>query len=301
MKLDNLRANIPFAGRGDAWRAIRVWARMIKFEHSLFALPYAYLGAFLAVRGLPPLWSLLWLGVAMVGIRSYAMTLNRLADLEFDRLNPRTSRRALVTGEISVNAARVFAFASVLAYFLACLCMNRLVLILSPIPVLVVTAYSFAKRYTWATHFVLGLCHAFAPVAGWLSVEPVITPQAALFSCALLFWTAGFDMIYSCQDADFDRAIKLHSAPVRFGVPLTLQLAALCHAVFALFLLMAFWVSGLGGIGALTWLVVAALLVWEHRLVRPGDLARVNTAFFTLNAVIAAAILVGVLAALFAA
>lgn len=279
--------------------ALKVWARMIKLEHSLFALPYAFLGAFLAAGGMPPLWPLLWLTVAMVGIRSFAMTLNRLADIEFDRLNPRTSKRALVTGEISVPAARVFAFLSILVYFVGCIFLNRLAFILSPVPVLVIIAYSFAKRYTWTTHFILGLCHAFAPMAGWISVNPHIALTPALFSCSLIFWTAGFDMIYSCQDADFDVAVGLHSAPAKFGTTFSLVLASFSHVVFALFLGMAFWSAYLGWIGFGAWLVVAGLLVGEHRLVKPQDLRQVNTAFFTLNAVIAAVIFAGTVLALF--
>lgn len=291
-----------------SWKsAVRVWMRMIRFEYSLFALPYAYLGAFLAAAAgssegafvFPPLWSLLWLTVAMVGIRSFAMTLNRLADMDVDALNPRTAGRALITGAISVNAARVFAFVSVLAYFAGCYFMNRLALILSPVPILVIISYSWAKRFTWKTHFLLGLCHAFAPVAGWISVSPEITLPAVLFSCAMLFWTAGFDMIYSTQDADFDIACRLHSAPAQFGVPVALTLAGLCHTVFALFLFMAFWGSGLGIAGFVTWLVVAGLLVWEHKLVKPGDLKKLDAAFFILNAIIAALIFLGVLAGIY--
>lgn len=293
------------ATSGKGWRsAMRVWMRMIRFEYSLFALPYAYLGAFLATASInsgmegfsfPPLWSLIWLTVAMVGVRSFAMTLNRLADMDVDALNPRTAGRALLTGAISVNAARIFAFISVLAYFAGCFFLNQLALILSPVPILIIIAYSWAKRFTWKTHFVLGLCHAFAPVAGWISVSPEITLPAVLFSCAMLFWTAGFDMIYSTQDADFDVACRLHSAPARFGIPMALTLAGLCHAVFSLFLFVAFWASNLGVPGFVTWLVVSGLLVWEHKLVKPDDLKRLDAAFFILNAVIAALILLGVL------
>ncbi len=280
----------------------KVWARMIKLEHSLFALPYAWLGAFLAAGSLgafwPPLWEFIWLTVAMVGVRSFAMTLNRLLDLPYDAINPRTCRRALVTGDISVRAARFFAFVSALVYFGAVALINTTVLALSPVPILAIILYSYAKRYTWLCHFLLGFCLAFAPVAGWLCVQPVLTLEASLFFLAVLFWSAGFDMIYSTQDMDFDIAANLHSAPVQFGIPFTLTLAAFCHVLFAIFLYLAFWSTGLGLIGAITWFIVAGLLVWEHRMVKPDNLEKVNTAFFTLNAVIAALVFAGTIVAL---
>lgn len=279
-----------------------VWARMIKLEHSLFALPYAWLGAFLAAGNMggfwPPLWEFIWLTVAMVGVRSFAMTLNRLLDLPYDAINPRTCRRALVTGDISVGAARFFAFASALVYFGAVALINSTVLALSPVPVLAIILYSYAKRYTWQCHFLLGFCLAFAPVAGWLCVQPVLTLEAALFFLAVLFWSAGFDMIYSTQDMDFDIAAGLYSAPVSFGIPFTLTLAAFCHVLFAIFLYLAFWSIGLGFIGAIAWFVVVGLLVWEHRMVKPDNLEKVNTAFFTLNAVIAALVFVAAIVGL---
>ncbi len=303
-------ANQPlaFSSQEQATRILRfkhsarVWARMIKLEHSLFALPYAWLGAFLAAAAMgtwwPPLWEFLWLTVAMVGVRSFAMTLNRLLDLPYDAVNPRTSQRALVTGEISVNAARFFAFVSALVYFGAVALINTTVFVLSPVPVLAIILYSYSKRYTWMCHFLLGFCLAFAPVAGWLCVLPVLSIEAALFFLAVLFWSAGFDMIYSTQDMDFDIAAGLFSAPARFGIPFTLTLAAFCHVIFAIFLYLAFWAAGLGLVGAVTWFIVVGLLLWEHRMVKPDNLEKVNTAFFTLNAVIAALVFVGTIVAL---
>ena len=276
-----------------------IWGRMIKFQYSIFALPYAWLGAFLAARGLPPLNALIWLTIAMVGVRSFAMTLNRLADLDLDRLNPRTAKRALVTGDISLNAARVFAFGSALVYFGACVFIGRLALILSPIPIMVIIVYSWSKRWTWTSPFILGLAHAFAPAAGWISVDQHLTLPIALFSCAVLFWTAGFDMIYSTQDLDFDIACSLPSLPARSGVAVTLDLAACSHFVFIIFLFLAVWGNGLGWIGLLMWLLVVGAIILEHRLVKPDDLRRLNTAFFTLNAVIAISIFVGALLAIF--
>lgn len=279
------------------WRASVVWARMIKLEHSVFALPFALMGAVLAAGGMPPLWPLLWLCVGMVGVRSFAMTLDRLADVEFDRQNPRTAKRALVTGEISMNAARIFAFLSVLVFLFACGMLNRLALSLAPVPIVLIIIYCFSKRFTWTGHFMLGAVLGFAPVAGWISVDPAITPPAVLFFLAVTFWAAGFDMIFSCQDVEFDKVLHLHSAPACFGIPVGLLLAAYTHVVFMLFLALAFWTSGMKLVGVFAWLLTGAILFWQHTHADWKDLPVFNRNFTIYNGLVSCVIFVAVITA----
>ena len=285
--------------RRSVIQAFRTWAGMIKIEHSLFALPFAWLGCFLALRALPPLIPVVWLTIGMVGIRCFAMTLNRIADRDIDAINPRTANRSLVTGEMSVRMAKLFMIISLLVFFLACASINKLTIKLSPVPVIAIIVYSYSKRFTWLTHFLLGSILAMSVLAGWITVDQNITISGLLFACAVIFWVAGFDMIYSCQDMEFDRANNLKSAPAKVGVEAALIFASFSHGIFAVFLFIGVWSANLGWVGWLTWSLVAGLLLWQHSLVKPDDLKRVNTAFFTLNAMIAAIVLIGLVSALF--
>lgn len=276
-----------------------VICRMIKIEHSVFALPFAYIGAFLAADGWPGFFNLLILTVAMVAVRSFAMAFNRYADLDIDKENPRTQDRPLVTGELSTRFTLVFIVGTAMIFVAMCALMNPLCLFLSPLALGLSAFYSFCKRFTYWCHFVLGMVLGLAPVAGWLSVDPTMTLPAALFFCGVTLWVAGFDLLYACQDADFDKERELWSIPARLGIPAALGISTLSHTTTAVFFLLAGWAAGLGWIYFLVAGAVGLVLMGEHLLVKPDDLSRVNVAFFTMNGVIAVVLFFGVLLDLF--
>ncbi len=269
--------------------------RMIKIEHSIFALPFAYAGAFMAAMGMPSWRSLFFLTLAMVAVRSFAMAFNRLVDLPFDQKNPRTAKRPLVTGEISLKQTYIFCIATACIFIAACAGLNTLCLYLSVPALLIAAGYSYTKRFTWLCHFWLGATLGLAPVAGWLSVVPSFSLTPVLFFMAVSFWVAGFDIFYSCQDVDFDKKQNLHSVPAHFGIDKALIIAAFSHVCTAIFLLLGGISAGLGPWWYVLWALMSAVLLWEHTLVKADDLSRVNTAFFTLNGLIAVVVLVAVL------
>jgi 4-hydroxybenzoate polyprenyltransferase len=273
--------------------------RMIKIEHSVFALPFAFAGSFLAAGGWPGLWNLIVLTVAMVAVRSFAMAFNRYADLDIDRENPRTQTRPLVTGELSTRFTLLFICATAVIFVAACALMNPLCLMLSPLALGLSAFYSFCKRFTRWCHFVLGTVLGLAPVAGWLSVEPVLTLPAVLLFLGVTFWVAGFDILYACQDAEFDLSRGLHSMPSRLGLACALEVSTMSHLVTGPFFILAGWSAGLSFIYFCVALAVWLTLLFEHRLVRADDLSRVNVAFFTLNGVVAVALFLGVVLDLF--
>ncbi len=281
--------------------AIGALARLVKIEHSVFALPFAYIGLFVAARGWPGWGPFVLLSVGMVAMRSFAMAVNRLADVRYDRINPRTQGRELVTGEVGVWQAVVFTVACAVVFVAVCWGLNPLCFALAPVPLVWGAFYSLTKRFTWLCHFVLGSVLGLAPVAGWLAVDPRFAVPAILFGCGVTFWVAGFDVLYACQDVDFDRSQGLSSMPVRFGVGPALRLAAFSHADAALFFLLAGFAAGLSWIYYVGWAVCSAVLLVEHKLISEHDLSRVNVAFFTLNGVIAALLGVGTLLAVFLA
>ena len=265
---------------------IRIVLEMIKFEHSVFALPFALVGALLAARaggGLPSWRQVLWIVVAMVGARSAAMTLNRIADLEYDRRNPRTANRALPAGELSPGFAWMFTLLASAVLVIAAWQLNRLALELSPVALLVLFFYSYTKRFTSWSHFVLGFCLGISPAAAWIAIRGSLDARMLILCAAVTLWVGGFDVLYSCQDVDFDKAAGLHSIPKRFGIAKALLTARAMHLVMvALLAWLAFsfhlaWPAW-AGIG-----VVAALLAYEHSLVKPDDLSKMNAAFFTVN------------------
>lgn len=275
-----------------------LYARMVKIEHSVFALPFAYMGAFMADGGLPDMRIMVLLTIAMVAVRSFAMGFNRLADLRYDSLNPRTANRPLVTGEITTLETKIFLTVTALVFIASCAGINRACLNLSFPALLLCAFYSYTKRFTWLCHFVLGAVLGLAPAAGWISVQPGLPMPVALLFLGVLFWVAGFDILYACQDVEFDREHGLHSVPVHFGVKTALALSAFCHANTVVFFLLAGWSAWLGVPYFLVAAIVGIILVYEHRLVKPGDLTRINLAFFTLNGVISIALFTGVLLAL---
>ena len=270
----------------------RDFLSLVVFAHTVFALPFALLAAVLAAGGVPDGRTLLWILVAMVGARSAAMSFNRIVDRQIDAKNPRTARREIPAGVVSPAAAAFFCAGSAALFVLAAAQLNRLCLYLSPVALAIVLGYSYAKRVTPFAHLFLGLALAIAPVGAWVAVTGAFALPPVLLGFAVLFWVAGFDVIYSLQDEEFDRAEGLRSIPARFGASRALQIARLFHGV-TLVLLYAVFLSVSGGwlFGAAV--VVAGLfLVRQHRLVTPGDLSRVNAAFFTANGWLSIAVFV---------
>ncbi len=274
--------------------------RMIKIEHSIFALPWAWAGSVLAARGIPPWPSLLFLTLAMVAVRSFAMTFNRIADLDFDRANPRTQSRPLVTGAISLKQAWTFCAVCCLIFIGACAGLNQLCLILSIPALFFAAAYSFLKRISPLCHFWLGATLGLAPLAGWLAISPdKLTLAPILLFCAVTFWVGAFDIYFAFQDMDFDRASGLNSIPAALGPKAALAMAGFSHTLTVIFLLLTGLDAALGWPWYLLCMAIAILLFIEHRLITPEDLRHLNTAFFTLNAIISPLILIGIILGLY--
>lgn len=279
---------------------LRTTLEMIKFEHTLFALPFAFLGAVLAANGLPTWWQILWITMAMVGARSAAMTFNRIVDRDIDAQNPRTANRELPSGKLTVGFAWAFMFASIALFLVAAWSLNRLTFALSPIALVSVLGYSYAKRFTPFAHLILGWALAISPTAAWIAVRGTIDSEVPLLlSLFVLMWTSGFDILYACQDFEFDRKAGLQSIPARMGIARSLWIARIFHLQAFIVLLFLYLVAGLGwptliGIGA-----VGALLVYQHLLVKPNDLSRMNAAFFTTNAFVSVILFVSFGAAVF--
>jgi 4-hydroxybenzoate polyprenyltransferase len=264
-------------------RTVRIALEMIKFSHTIFALPFALLSAVLAAGGWPPLSTLLKILLAMVGARSAAMAHNRLADRRLDAQNPRTASRALPSGTLSVGFVRVFLVASILLFLAAAASLNRLTLLLAPVALGFLLLYAYTKRFTSLSHVVLGLCLGIAPVGAWIAVRGDLGLVPVLLGLAVLFWTAGFDVIYSLQDEEHDRRVGLRSIPARLGARRALVVSALFHAVMAALLFAVWRLSGGGWLFLAGIVATVAALVYQHAIVRPGNLSRVDAAFFTAN------------------
>jgi len=266
---------------------------MIKIEHTLFALPFAFLGAVLAAGGLPTARQVLWIIVAMVGARSAAMAFNRIADRSFDAKNPRTATRAIPAGLLTVSFVWAFTIVSALVFLFAAAMLNRLTLILAPVALASVLLYSLTKRWTQLSHLVLGWCLSIAPTGAWIAVRGEFGSTVPLIlSLVVLLWTAGFDVLYACQDYEFDRKEGLHSIPARFGISQALWISRGLHAGAFLALLWLYLVAGLGPLALAGVIATGALLLYQHRLVRADDLSRLNAAFFTTNAFVSLILLV---------
>src|ERR671913_2507961 len=275
------------------WTKLKTTLEMIKIEHTLFALPFAFLGAVLAANGLPTPWQILWIVVAMVGARSAAMAFNRIADRSFDARNPRTASRALPAGLLSVGFVWAFTIGSAALFLLAAAMLNRLTLLLSPVALACVLLYSLTKRWTKFSHLVLGACLSIAPTGAWIAVRGEIgSPVPLLLSLVVLLWTAGFDVLYACQDYDFDQRAGLRSIPARVGVGRALWVARLLHAAAFAALVGLYFLTSLGWLALAGVLATGALLVYQHSLVRADDLSRLNAAFFTTNAFVSVILLI---------
>ena len=262
---------------------LRITLDMIKFEHTLFALPFAFIGALLARKGLPTSHQLMWIVVAMVGARSAAMTFNRIADVRYDRLNPRTTGRALVSGSLSIQFAVAFTVVMSGLFVFAAWQLNTLCFYLSFPTLAILLLYSYTKRFTSLSHVVLGFAIGCAPLAAWLAIRGEFAWPPILLSAAVMFWVAGFDLIYALQDIEFDRKARLFSLPSKLGVAPALRISTVFHGVTVILLTATAMIAGLGWIAYAGIAIVAGILYWEHRLVTPDDLSRINVAFFNLN------------------
>lgn len=265
------------------WKKLKITLEMIKFEHTVFALPFALIGALLASHGLPSGRQIGWILAAMVGARSAAMAFNRIVDIQFDRLNPRTANRALPAGMLSRRFAVVFTVTMSALFVLAAWQLNPLCFYLS-FPLLgILLLYSYTKRFTVLSHLFLGASIGMAPLAAWLAIQGQFAWPPVLLSLAVMFWVAGFDVIYSLQDAEFDRSAKLFSLPSRVGIAPALHISTAFHGATVGLLVATAMMTNLGNVAFAGIAVVALILFWEHRIVKPDDLSRVNVAFFSLN------------------
>ncbi|SFK91829.1 4-hydroxybenzoate polyprenyltransferase [Paenibacillus sp. 1_12] len=278
----------------------KIFLEMIKIEHTLFALPFAFMGAILGsivmTNHLPGWAAIGWIILAMVGARSAAMGLNRVIDKVFDGKNPRTAARAIPAGLISSKEAIIFIVISFVLLFWATSNLSSLSMKLLPVAVFFLVFYSYTKRFTWACHLILGLTLGLAPLGGWVAVTNDISWAAIVFYVSVSFWTAGFDVIYACQDTEFDKNEGLHSIPQRFGVAKALRIARWFHVITAVGLIVLFYLTDLSWIYLIGILIANLLLFYQHKIVNPTNLSRVNIAFFTLNSILSSVVFIFTLA-----
>lgn len=271
-------------------RKLAIILEMIKFEHTIFALPFAYLGAILGsfvLTGTWPSWSnLFWITLAMVGARSAAMALNRLIDRAIDASNPRTKNRAIPAGLLSVSEVLLFIIGSFALLFMSAYMLNSLAVKLLPIAVFFLVIYSYTKRFTWACHFVLGIAIGLAPLGGWVGATGQLPWEAMILFLAVAFWTAGFDIIYATQDTEFDQQYKIYSIPSYFGIKKALFISRGCHILTVLFLFILYFITPLSWVYLLGALTATGILIYEHSLVKADDLSKVDVAFFTMNGIL---------------
>ena len=268
------------------FRNLRVTLEMIKWEHSIFALPFALCGAMLAAGGRPTLHQLTWIIIAMVSARSAAMAFNRVADAAIDAANPRTRTRALPAGDLTPAFVTTFVVVSCAIFVLAASELNHLTFVLSPIALAVILLYSYTKRFTRWSHLVLGFALGIAPAAAWIAVRGSLDPRILLLTAAVTFWVGGFDVLYACQDYEFDRQSDLHSIPRYLGIHGALAVARAFHIIMLILLIALIVTFGLGKLAIAGVIAVALLLAYEHSLVSTHDLSKLNAAFFTMNGVI---------------
>jgi 4-hydroxybenzoate polyprenyltransferase len=268
----------------------------IKIQHTIFALPFAIMSAFIAAKGFPQTEKIIWIIVCMVGARSAAMAFNRILDARFDAKNPRTQNRALPAGQVDVRSYWLFLITSSAIFIFAANMLNSLALYLSPVALIVVFFYSFTKRFTAYSHFWLGLAISIAPVGAWVAIREEISFSSLILGAAVIFWLVGFDILYSCMDVEFDRNSGLKSIPQKFGVESALRIAFASHGMMVIFLLgLLLFVGQLGVLYSTGVVMVAILLFYEHSLVHPDDLSKINIAFFNMNGIISIGLMVFVI------
>jgi len=270
-----------------AFNKIGTYLEMIKFQHSIFALPFAYLGAFLAEMRVPDFVTLLWITLAMLGARSFAMAMNRLIDREIDRRNPRTAERALPKGHLSISSVVLFSLVSLTVFLIAVYNLAPVCRYLRPFVVIPFVVYPYTKRFTWLSHFILGLCLGLAPVGAWIAVtNSVNNIEPFLLGAAVLCWVAGFDIFYAIQDMNFDQKYRLYSIPANFGIRTSLGLTKLLHFTAISFLVWTGIRLDLGIFYFIGVFIAGVLLAYENSIIKPNDLSKLNMAFFTMNGVI---------------
>ena len=272
---------------------------LIKIEHTLFALPLAFTGAVLGARGLPPIPVLLLMAVAFTAARASAMAFNRIADRHLDAQNPRTANREIPSGALSVTRVWGLVIVSIVVFLMASWAINPLCGRLAPFALVVRLGYSYTKRFTPFCHYLLGLALGMAPVAGWIAVTGTFALAPIVLGLGVIFWTAGFDTLYACQDVEFDLQMGLHSIPARLGANNALKVAAISHMVAFLLFILAGALASMGAGFYLFSIITGGLLVWEHRLITPDDLTRLDMAFFRVNSMVSASLLLAVIAGLF--
>ncbi len=276
----------------SVWQKLKTTLAMIKFEHTLFALPFAFLGAILAADGLPEWRTIIWITIAMVGARSAAMTFNRIIDRDIDAANPRTANREIPSGKLSIPFAWTFLYVSIGVFELASYSLNWLTFALSPVALIFVLGYSYAKRFTAFSHLLLGSALAISPSAAWIAVRGDLMDEVPiLLSVFVMIWTAGFDVLYACQDFEYDRKHGLRSIPARFGIKNALWIARLFHFQAFIVLALLYFATGMYWLGLVGVITVGSLFVYQHLLIKPNDLSRMNAAFFTTNAFVSVILL----------
>jgi 4-hydroxybenzoate polyprenyltransferase len=284
-------------------KSVRDFLELIKFEHTIFALPFAYLGMLLAAGGMPGWHEFLWVTIAMAAARTLAMGTNRIFDRWIDSRNPRTWNRPLVTGSIPMRTAWIGTLISALVLVIAAYMLGPLPLNLLPVALIFLTGYSLTKRFTWLSHFILGFTDGLAPVGAWVAVRGSLFTLDVLPAWILItivtFWIGGFDLIYACLDVEYDRRDSLHSIPAKFGITTALNLSTICHAVTLVLLVALGWIMGLGWPYWVGLVIVLVLLIWEHTLVHPNDLSKIDIAFFNINSYISVTLFIAILSALY--
>ena len=270
----------------DFFKNIKIIFTDIKIAHTVFALPFAVMSAFLAAEGMPGLGKLIWILIAMFGARNGAMAFNRIVDSKLDRLNPRTKDRALPARKSTAKQYWIFLVLSSFVFLFSAYMLNSLAFALSPVALGIIFGYSFAKRFTSLSHLWLGVAISIAPVGAWVAVREEISIESLVLGTAVVFWLVGFDIIYSCMDVDSDRSNNLHSIPQKFGVRTALRLAFSSHCMMIFFLILLLFIPALGWVYFFGVILTAGLLFYEHSLVREDDLSLVNVAFFNINGII---------------
>lgn len=264
-------------------KQVKVIFELIKFQHTIFALPFALISMLVCVEGLPPFRVIFWILVAMVSARSSAMAFNRLIDLKFDALNPRTQDWPLPRGKITIKTVWIFTVIMAVIFIFSASRLNKVAFYLAPLALAILYFYSFTKRFTWLTHIFLGLCLGIAPVGVWIAITSQIALPPLVLGLVVLLWVAGFDIIYATQDVEFDKKYHLHSMVVRFDIPKALLISRIMHILMVLSLLWFGYLTLLGPIFFMGIFVITLMLIYEHSLVTPSDLSKVNIAFFNIN------------------
>ena len=269
------------------FQKLQVMLEMIKFKHTVFAMPFALMGAFLAARGVPSLNVFFWVVIAMVGARTAAMTFNRIVDRRFDAANPRTAKRAIPAGEVTMGESWLMVTLSSALFFFACWMLNPMALIIAPFALSLTFIYSLTKRFTWLCHVVLGIALAFSPLGGWVAVAGSVSGYPWVLSLGVLFWVAGFDCVYACLDADFDRKAGLYSMPASFGRKKAFRLAVFFHVLAFILFTLTGYLQGLNIVYYIGIILTGGALFYQHLVVNPKDLSRIQVSFFSMNGFIA--------------